>query len=110
MFLSFKKKQKQIADDQYEVDTMTRVGENRFYVPSIRFPGEMVWYYHQDIRDVIPEPLPATSSATHFCILPDVWEKHKNVGSQWSLTANSERAFIYFKMYIYLCLSLSVFF
>ncbi|XP_056449969.1 uncharacterized protein LOC130385486 [Gadus chalcogrammus] len=68
---------KQIADDQYEVDTMTRVGENRFYVPSIRFPGEMVWYYRQDIRDIIPEPLPAISSARHFCILPDLWEKHK---------------------------------
>ena len=58
---------------------------NRFHVTSIRFPGEMVWYYHQDIRDVIPEPLPATSSATHFCIMPDVWEKHKNVGDDWQM-------------------------
>lgn len=49
----------------------------RFYVPSIRFPGERVWYYRQDIRDIIPEPLPVTSSARHFCILPDIWAKHK---------------------------------
>ncbi|KAL1252036.1 hypothetical protein QQF64_019832, partial [Cirrhinus molitorella] len=32
----------QIAEGQYEVDTMTCAGENRFYVPSIRFPGERV--------------------------------------------------------------------
>ncbi|KAL1250664.1 hypothetical protein QQF64_018460 [Cirrhinus molitorella] len=67
----------QIAEGQYEVDTMTCAGENRFYVPSIRFPGERVWYYRQDIRDIIPEPLPVTSSARHFCILPDIWAKHK---------------------------------
>ncbi|XP_049337292.1 uncharacterized protein LOC107197431 [Astyanax mexicanus] len=67
----------QIADDQYEVDTMNCAGENRFYVPSIRFSGEKVWYYRQDIRDQIPEPLPVTSSARHFCVLPDIWAKHK---------------------------------
>ncbi|KAG9269190.1 hypothetical protein AMEX_G16186 [Astyanax mexicanus] len=32
----------QIADDQYEVDTMNCAGENRFYVPSIKFSGEKV--------------------------------------------------------------------
>ncbi|KAJ7991312.1 hypothetical protein DPEC_G00296020 [Dallia pectoralis] len=45
---------------------MNCAGENRFYVPSIRFPGERVWYYRDDIRDIIPEPLPVTSSSRHL--------------------------------------------
>ncbi|XP_038124838.1 uncharacterized protein LOC119772465 [Cyprinodon tularosa] len=68
----------QIAEGQYEVETMSCIGENRFYYPSKRYPGEDVWYYRQDIREIIPEPLPATSSARHFCVLPDIWAKHKN--------------------------------
>lgn len=58
-------------------------GENRFYVPSIKFPGEKVWYYRHDIKDQIPEPLPVTSSGRHFCVLPDIWAKHKR--STWGI-------------------------
>ncbi|KAL2092912.1 hypothetical protein ACEWY4_012710 [Coilia grayii] len=67
----------QIAEGQYEVETMNSIGENRFYYPARRYPGERVWYYRQDIRDIIPEPLPATSSARHFCVSPNIWAKHK---------------------------------
>ncbi|XP_062847785.1 uncharacterized protein LOC134310183 isoform X1 [Trichomycterus rosablanca] len=72
----------QIVDGQYEVDTMSCAGENRFFVPSIRFPGERVWYYRNDIRDIIPEPLPVTSSARHFCVLPEIWARHRKVTHQ----------------------------
>ncbi|CAK6973238.1 uncharacterized protein LOC119773151 [Scomber scombrus] len=32
----------QIASGQYKVDTMSCAGDNRFYIPSIRFAGEKV--------------------------------------------------------------------
>lgn len=66
----------QIANDQYEVDTMNCAGVNRFYIPSIRYEGEKVWYYPDDIKSIIPEPQPATSSARHFCVLPEIWVKY----------------------------------
>ncbi|KAF7640973.1 hypothetical protein LDENG_00002470 [Lucifuga dentata] len=65
----------QIVDEQYEVDTMSRAGENRFFVPSITFPGDKVWYYQSDTKSVIPAPMPATSSARHFSVLPEIWNK-----------------------------------
>ncbi|KAF7652466.1 hypothetical protein LDENG_00096270 [Lucifuga dentata] len=67
----------QIVDEQYEVDTMSRAGENRFFVPSITFPGDKVWYFQSDIKSVIPTPMPATSSARHFSVLPEIWNKLK---------------------------------
>ncbi|KAJ8361367.1 hypothetical protein SKAU_G00178920 [Synaphobranchus kaupii] len=67
----------QIVGDQYEVDTMNCAGENKFYIPSIRFDGEKVWYYRDDIKCIIPEPLPATSSARHFSVVPEIWAQHR---------------------------------
>lgn len=61
---------------QYEVDTMNRAGENKFYIPSIKFDGDKVWYYGEDIKSVIPEPMPASSSARHFSVDPEIWAKH----------------------------------
>ncbi|KAL1258015.1 hypothetical protein QQF64_011259 [Cirrhinus molitorella] len=66
----------QIVDGQYEVDTMSCAGSNRFFIPSKRYEGEKVWYYFDDIKAVIPEPQPATSSAQHFCVLPEIWAKY----------------------------------
>ncbi|XP_038153357.1 uncharacterized protein LOC119791359 [Cyprinodon tularosa] len=67
----------QIASGQYEVDTMSCAGDNRFYIPSIRFAGEKVWYYLDDIKEIIPEPLPTSSSARHFCVVSEIWAKYK---------------------------------
>lgn len=67
----------QIVSGQYEVDTMSCAGDNRFYVPSIKFTGDKVWYYLEDIKEIIPEPLPATSSARHFSVVPDIWAKYR---------------------------------
>ncbi|KAG7242798.1 hypothetical protein INR49_018960, partial [Caranx melampygus] len=55
-----------IVAEQYEVDTMYRAGPNRFYTPTVKIPGDKVWYFPEDIKEVIPEPMPATSSARHF--------------------------------------------
>lgn len=55
---------------------MNSAGENKFYIPSIRFEGEKVWYYPDDIKCIIPEPLPITSSARHFSVAADIWAKH----------------------------------
>ncbi|KAG5845369.1 hypothetical protein ANANG_G00138170, partial [Anguilla anguilla] len=66
----------QIVGEQYEVDTMIRVGENRFFNPAVKYPGDKIWYLPGDIKEVIPEPLPVTSSRRHFCILPEIWAKH----------------------------------
>ncbi|CAL8237232.1 unnamed protein product [Arctogadus glacialis] len=68
----------QIVNDQYEVDTMSCAGANKFYFPSVRFDGEKVWYFFHDIKSIIPEPQPATSSARHFCVLPEIWAKYSN--------------------------------
>jgi len=59
---------------------MSCAGPNKFYVPSIKYEGEKVWYYFDDIKAIIPEPQPATSSARHFCVLPEIWEKYKTKG------------------------------
>ncbi|XP_062386091.1 uncharacterized protein LOC134073124 [Sardina pilchardus] len=66
----------QISNGQYEVDTMTAIGENKFYIPTVKFPGDKVWYFQDDIKAIIPDPLPITSSARHFCVLPEIWNKH----------------------------------
>ncbi|XP_048092646.1 uncharacterized protein LOC125289715 [Alosa alosa] len=66
----------QISNGQYEVDTMTAIGENKFYIPTVKFPGDKVWYFQDDIKAIIPKPLPITSSARHFCVLPEIWNKH----------------------------------
>ena len=66
----------QIVGDQYEVDTMNCAGENKFYIPTLRYDGEKVWYYFDDIKCIIPEPLPATSSARHFSVAAEIWAKH----------------------------------
>ena len=66
----------QISNGQYEVDTMTVIGENKFYIPTVKFPGDKVWYFQDDIKAIIPDPLPITSSARHFCVLPEIWNKH----------------------------------
>ncbi|KAI4805510.1 hypothetical protein KUCAC02_010120, partial [Chaenocephalus aceratus] len=65
----------QIVEDQFEVDTMNCAGENRFFYPSIGFPGDKVWYFRDNIKDMIPEPMPATSSARHFSVAADIWAK-----------------------------------
>lgn len=65
----------QIVAEQYEVETMNRAGENRFYFPSFRFAGDKVWYFPEDIKQVTPKPMPATSSDRHLCVLPDIWAK-----------------------------------
>ncbi|MGH0127646.1 UNVERIFIED_CONTAM: hypothetical protein FKN15_071801 [Acipenser sinensis] len=67
----------QVVNEQYEVDAMSRAGDNRFFNPSLKFPVDKIWYYREDIIDIIPEPLPATSSARHFCVLPEIWAKHQ---------------------------------
>lgn len=67
----------QIVSCQYEVDTMSCAGDNRFYIPSIKFPGDKVWYYLEDIKEIIPEPLPATSSTRHFSVLLEIWAKYR---------------------------------
>ena len=59
--------------EQYEVDTMYRAGTNRFFIPGVEIPGDKVWYLPDDIRAVIPEPMPASSSGRHFCVLPEIW-------------------------------------
>lgn len=56
---------------------MNSAGDNRFYIPSIKFPGDKVWYYLEDIKKIIPEPLPATSSARHFSVVPEIWAKYR---------------------------------
>lgn len=66
----------QIVGDQYEVDTMNCAGENKFYTPTLRYDGEKVWYYFDEIKCIIPEPLPATSSARHFSVAAEIWAKH----------------------------------
>ncbi|KAK1889254.1 Protein MLP1 [Dissostichus eleginoides] len=65
----------QIVEDQFEVDTMNCAGENRFFYPSIGFPGDKVWYFRDNIKDMIPEPMPATSSARHFSVAAEIWAK-----------------------------------
>lgn len=55
---------------------MSRAGENRFFVPATQFTGNKVWYNETDIKEVIPEPMPATSSARHFSVLPEIWGKY----------------------------------
>ena len=54
---------------------MNCAGENRFFYPSIGFPGDNVWYFKDNIKDMIPEPMPATSSARHFSVTADIWAK-----------------------------------
>ncbi|CAL8392379.1 unnamed protein product [Arctogadus glacialis] len=66
----------QAVAEQYEVDTMYRAGTNRFFIPGVEIPGDKVWYLPDDIRAVIPEPMPASSSGRHFCVLPEIWEKY----------------------------------
>lgn len=65
-----------IVAEQYGVDTMYRAGLNRFFTPTVQIPGDKVWYFPEDIKQVIPEPMPATSSARHFCVLPEIWAKY----------------------------------
>lgn len=60
-----------------KVDAMSRAGDNRFFNPSLKFPVDKIWYYREDITDIIPEPLPSTSSARHFCVVPEIWAKHQ---------------------------------
>ena len=62
----------QIVEDQYEVDTMNCAGENKFYIPSTRFNEKRVWYYLDEIKCVIPKPLPTTSSARHFSVAAEI--------------------------------------
>ncbi|KAF4114265.1 hypothetical protein G5714_004488 [Onychostoma macrolepis] len=57
----------QIVDGQYEVDTMSCAGPNKFFIPSIRYEGEKVWYYFDDIQGIIPEPHPQLD--TSVCCL-----------------------------------------
>ncbi|KAI4830301.1 hypothetical protein KUCAC02_001941, partial [Chaenocephalus aceratus] len=60
----------QIVEDQFEV--VNCAGENRFFYPSIGFPGDKVWYFRDNIKDMIPEPMPATSSARHFSVTAEI--------------------------------------
>ena len=66
----------QIASGLYEVDTMSCAGDDCFYIPSRRFAGEKVWYL-ENIKAIIPEPLPSSSSARQFCVVPEIWAKCK---------------------------------
>lgn len=56
---------------------MESAGGNRFYTPSTRIPGDKVWYFKENILDLIPEPMPTTSSARHFNVAEEIWAKHK---------------------------------
>uniref|UniRef100_A0A0E9UT56 SGF29 C-terminal domain-containing protein n=1 Tax=Anguilla anguilla TaxID=7936 RepID=A0A0E9UT56_ANGAN len=66
----------QIVGEQYEVDTMIRVGENRFFNPAVKYPGDKIWYLPGDIKEVIPEPLPVTSSRRHSAFCQKSGTKH----------------------------------
>lgn len=56
--------------------TMSCAGGKRFYIPSKPFVVE-VSHYLDDIKEMIPEPLPSSSSARLFCVVPEIWAKYK---------------------------------
>lgn len=55
---------------------MSCASGNHFYIPSKPFVVE-VSYYLDDIKEMIPQPLPSSSSARLFHVMAEIWAKYK---------------------------------
>ncbi|KAJ8342717.1 hypothetical protein SKAU_G00326450 [Synaphobranchus kaupii] len=66
----------ELTDDNWKIIENLLPVLNSLKTFAMQFPGDKVWYYESDIKTVIPVPMPATSSARHFCVLPEIWEKY----------------------------------
>lgn len=60
-----------VEENDIQVHCMTRIGPNRFFwcTPVL----DILWYPHDDVVCLIPQPKPVTSSSRHFLVEPTTW-------------------------------------